>query len=173
MLSPNHALDFSFQHTLWILSLSSLAVAVTRLRISIMSSASMFTVSQALMAATVDSQLTNFSSPVQPSKLLLTLSSTIVLYFWPHRHPWPTLCSFEDRLCVWKWGFLFYERRGLSFWVGATFVAPSFRTSVPALTQRPRKGIDTLWTPYTLCYFNTLNSFYARCTQDICECRLL
>jgi hypothetical protein len=45
--------------------------------------------------------------------------------------------------------------------------------SVPALMQRPGKGICTLWTPYTLCHFTTMNNSYARYTQDICQCRLL
>jgi hypothetical protein len=26
------------------------------------------------------------------------------------RDPWRNSCSFQDRLCVWKWGFLFDER---------------------------------------------------------------
>jgi hypothetical protein len=58
------------------------------------------------------------------SKLLLALDSTVVLSFMPRREPWPNFCSFQDHLCIWKWGLLFDERKGWSFWVGATFVAP-------------------------------------------------
>jgi hypothetical protein len=39
--------------------------------------------------------------------------------------------------------------------------------------QSPGKGICTLWTPYTLCHFTTLNNAYARYTQNICQCRFL
>jgi hypothetical protein len=49
--------------------------------------------------------------------------------------------------------------------------------NVPAITQRPGKGIYTLWAPYTLCYFNTLNNSYKiyighqsiqACAADLC-----
>jgi hypothetical protein len=42
--------------------------------------------------------------------------------------------------------------------VGAIFVAPKSRTSVPPLTQRPGKGICTLCILYTLCHFTTMNN---------------
>jgi hypothetical protein len=73
------------------------------------------------MAATI-SRLT-VQAPFQSSKLLLSLASTVILNFEPSRDPWPNLCSFQDRLCVRKWGLLFDDGRGLSFWVSATFVA--------------------------------------------------
>jgi hypothetical protein len=42
-------------------------------------------------------------SKTRYSKLLLALTSTVVLAFGPRRDPLPNLCSFQDRLCVWKW----------------------------------------------------------------------
>jgi hypothetical protein len=105
--------------------------------------------------------------------LMLAIVSTVVLGFGPLPDPWHNLCSFQDRLCVWKWDLLFDERRDLSFWVGTTFVASQFHTSVPALAQRPGKGICNLWTPYTLCHFTTMNNNYAKYTQNICQCRRL
>jgi hypothetical protein len=49
------------------------------------------------------------------SKSLLKIAKTVVLVFGPRRDPWPNVCLFEDRLCDWKCGLLFDERRGRSF----------------------------------------------------------
>jgi hypothetical protein len=48
---------------------------------------------------------------VQSSKLLLVLASTVVLGFEHRRYPRPNLCSFQDRLCVWKWGLFSKKER--------------------------------------------------------------
>jgi hypothetical protein len=79
----------------------------------------------------------------------------------------------QDGLRVLKWGILFDEKRGLSFWVGATLVATYFRTGVPTVMKCSGKGICTLWAPHTFCNFTIMNGTYARYTQDICHCRLL
>jgi hypothetical protein len=81
------------------------------------------------------------------SKLLLVLASTVVLGFGLRRDPRPNLCSFQDRVCIWKWDPRFDQRKGLSYWEGVAFVA----VIVPALTQQPGKGTCTLWTRYTFC----------------------
>jgi hypothetical protein len=43
---------------------------------------------------------------VQCSNLLLVLASTVILVLRPRRNSWPNFCSFQDHLCVWKWGLL-------------------------------------------------------------------
>jgi hypothetical protein len=54
------------------------------------------------------------------------------------------------------------------------FVAPLFRTSVPALTQLAAdERIYPLWTPYTFCRFTAMNNTYVRYTQGISQYRLL
>jgi hypothetical protein len=64
------------------------------------------------------------SGKFQSSKFLLGLASTVVLGFGLRRGPWQNFCSFQDRLCVLKWGLFFKWIRGWSFWIGATSVAP-------------------------------------------------
>jgi hypothetical protein len=66
----------------------------------------------------------SFWSNSSSSKLRRVLARRVVLSFRPLRDPWPDLCSFQNHLCVWKWGLLFEERRSRSLWVGAAFVAP-------------------------------------------------
>lgn len=44
---------------------------------------------------------------------------------------------------VWKLNLLFDGKRDFSFWIGFIFVAQE----LPALTERPGKGIHNLWTP--------------------------
>jgi hypothetical protein len=57
---------------------------------------------------TVDFILTlvRILNPVQHSKLLLALASTVVLGFGPRRDTWSNLCSFLDRTYVRQWGLL-------------------------------------------------------------------
>jgi hypothetical protein len=47
--------------------------------------------------------------------------TSAVLGFGPRRDPWPNLCSFQQRLCVWNWGSHHRREEGvcLSLWVGA------------------------------------------------------
>jgi hypothetical protein len=40
--------------------------------------------------------------------------------------------------------------------------APQVLRMYPQLTQRPGKGICTLWTPHTLCHFTAMKNNYAR-----------
>jgi hypothetical protein len=82
-----------------------------------------------------DSWSIEFSS-LQFSKFRLGLASTVVHGFEPRRDPWPKSYSFQYRWGVWKCNILF-DDRSLSSWVDATFVAPYFLKSAPALAQRP------------------------------------
>jgi hypothetical protein len=67
-------------------------------------------------------QLTTQATPIQSSKLLLVIASTGILGFGFQRDPWPNFFSFQDCLCVRKWGLLFNEKKGLSFCVCAKLV---------------------------------------------------
>jgi hypothetical protein len=95
-----------------------------------------------------------YSEETCPSATLFTTNRT-----------WPDLGSNPGR----RGGKLATNR--LSY--GTAFIAPQFRTSAPALMQRPGKDLCTLWTPYAICHVTAMNNTYARYKHYIFQCRLL
>jgi hypothetical protein len=75
-------------------------------------------------------------------------------------------------MCL-EMGSTLRREEGFVFLSGRHICCTVFRTSVPALTQCLRKDICNLLTPYTLCYFATMDSTYARYTQYIYQSWLI
>jgi hypothetical protein len=91
----------------------------------------------------------------------------------PGRDPRPNLHMFVPSpfVCL-EMGSPLRREEGLVFLSRSHFCCTVFNMSAPVLTQRPGKGICTLWTPYACCHFTIISNIYIRYTDDLCQCRL-
>jgi hypothetical protein len=80
------------------------------------------------------------SSPVQASKLLMALNSTVVLGFGPRRNPWPYICYFQTFTCF-EMGPSFWQEEGSDYYWsfpvcwGVTLLPLSLTHSPPRLNS--------------------------------------
>jgi hypothetical protein len=106
------------------------------------------------------------------SKLPLALASTTVLDFGPRRDPRPkTQFLFVPRPFMRvEMGPSLRREEGLIFLSRSHICCTVISHECTRSHAASGKVICTLWTPYTLYLFPTMNNIYARYTQAICQC---
>jgi hypothetical protein len=83
------------------------------------------------------------------------------------------LCTFPERLCVWRLGSLFLREEGLVFFFKyASYLLHCNFARVYPHSRSVQVSSFALWTPYTLCHFAIMNNIYSKYTQQASAGRL-